>query len=174
MTALVSEVAVAITLQGKTVQALGTIVKSLLCSAGCRGMLDGHLNAGTYGAHEGVHHEKIWKVKIDLWDLIPDRLISGNFFGRMDKFIVYLQIYQQATDIFFTSKKWEKKRERNIHRERKIVDPRSTREFSRQHLSLALENIGSLNVNQGARIMDVKHTENATRELLAMDYCSWY
>lgn len=57
VTAFVSEVAIAITLQGKTVQALGTIVKSLLCSAGW--LLDGYLNAGTYGAHEGVHHEKI-------------------------------------------------------------------------------------------------------------------
>lgn len=115
VTALVSEVAVAITLQGETVQALGTIVKSLLCSAGR--LLD-HFNAGTYGAHEGIHHEKIWKVKINLWDLIPDRFISGRLLTS-DKFIVYLQIYQQATDNLFHFEKVRKKeKERNIHRGR--------------------------------------------------------
>lgn len=58
VTALVSEVAVAIALQGETVQALGTIVKILLRSAGRK--LVGHFNVGgTYGAHEGIHHEKI-------------------------------------------------------------------------------------------------------------------
>lgn len=51
VTAFVSEVAIAITLQGETVQALRAVVEGLL-------RLDGRF-FGTCEAHEGVHHEKI-------------------------------------------------------------------------------------------------------------------
>lgn len=51
VTTFVSEVAIAITLQGETVQALRAVVEGLL-------RLGGRF-VGTYEAHEGVHHEKI-------------------------------------------------------------------------------------------------------------------
>lgn len=58
MAALISEVAVAIALEGEAMQALGTVIEGLLGSA--RRMLGGHLaGPGTYEAHQGVHHEKI-------------------------------------------------------------------------------------------------------------------
>jgi len=52
VTAFVSEVAIAITFQGETVQALRAVVEGLL-------RLRGRTFLGTYEAHEGVHHEKI-------------------------------------------------------------------------------------------------------------------
>jgi len=52
VTAFVSEVAIAITLQSETVQALRAVVEGLL--------LQGRrLFFGTCEGHEGVHHEKI-------------------------------------------------------------------------------------------------------------------
>lgn len=52
VTAFVSEVAIAITLQSETVQALRAVVEGLLLQGG-------RLFFGTYEGHEGVHHEKI-------------------------------------------------------------------------------------------------------------------
>jgi hypothetical protein len=57
--ALVSEVTIAIALQGETVQALGTIIEGLLRLSGRT--FDGHhldFPPGIY-AHEGVHDVKI-------------------------------------------------------------------------------------------------------------------
>lgn len=58
VTALISEVTVAITFQGEAVQALGTVVERLLGSTR-RMLAAGRLDPGTYEAHQGVHHEKI-------------------------------------------------------------------------------------------------------------------
>jgi len=58
--ALVSEVTIAIALQGETVQTLGAIIEDLLRLSRCT--LDGHhldFPPGTYDAHEGVHDVKI-------------------------------------------------------------------------------------------------------------------
>lgn len=90
VTTFVSEVAIAITLQGETVQALRAVVEGLL-------RLGGRF-VGTYEAHEGVHHEKIWKQKpgCETWSGSL-RLVAFDT-GRIDKFMVYLHIYYQTND----------------------------------------------------------------------------